>query len=697
MATTAYEILSNRQDRPDGLPWIRVAVFAAAALVVLAAAQAGLIGAAPSKALVPLADWLSAFIAWFSDTFRGVFRAASVLLAWPIELFRAALQWLPWPTLVLTAAGVGYLAGGNRLALFCAFTFIYILVTGLWEPTAVTLALIAVAVPLSAAIALLLGIAGFRWPLVWRILQPMLDLMQTIPTLAYLLPILALFGIGPMVAVVASAIYAIPPMVRAVMHGLQRVPPEIVESGLMSGSNRKQLLAWVLVPSAMPTILLGLNQTIMAGLSMIVIASMVGGVSDIGIEVYQTMKQAKFGRSILAGLVIALLAMTMDRVSRGFAGRSGEGRRPSKASASAVLALLAAIAASIIAAWAVPAIWTYPEAWVLRPAPLLDAALNQFTVVSFPVTSALKTYTTYFVLLPLKMGLPQAMRPNIWGIEMSAVVTYIYASAVVAGCLLLLLARRWALALGLGVLGVYYYFGTVGTPWLFTIAMLTGVGWLVGGWRVAMVALVGMLFILLTGNWERAMVSLELTAVGVAISVLVGTTIGVWAALNDRVSAIVRPICDTLQTMPIFVFLIPAVMVFLVGEFTALVAIVLYAIVPPIRYGELGIRNVPGELTEAARMMGVTRRQMLWQVQLPVALPEIALGVNQTVMMALAMVVIASLVGAPGLGQDVLIALSQGDSGRGLVAGLSIAALAIVFDRIIQAWSAERKRALGLH
>lgn len=193
------------------------------------------------------------------------------------------------------------------------------------------------------------------------------------------------------------------------------------------------------------------------------------------------------------------------------------------------------------------------------------------------------------------------------------------------------------------------------------------------------------------------MISLELTAVGVALSVALGSAIGVWAALNDRVSAIVRPICDTLQTMPIFVFLIPAVMVFLVGEFTGLVSIVLYAIVPPIRYAELGIRNVPGELTEAARMMGVTRRQMVWQVQLPVALPEIALGVNQTVMMALAMVVIASLVGAPGLGQDVLIALSRGDSGRGLVAGLSIAALAIVFDRIIQAWSAERKRALGLN
>jgi glycine betaine/proline transport system permease protein len=388
---------------------------------------------------MPLADWLTAALSWFSDRFKDVFRVLSVLLAWPIGQFREILQWLPWPTLVLLAAAIGYLAGGVRLALFCAFTFVYIIVTGLWEPTAVTLALIAVAVPLSAAVALVLGIASFRWPVVWRVLQPLLDLMQTIPTLAYLLPILVLFGIGPMVAVVASLIYAIPPMVRAVVHGLQRVPPDIVESGLMSGSNRKQLLAWVLVPSAMPTILLGLNQTIMAGLSMVVIASMVGGVSDIGIEVFQTMKQAKFGRSIMAGLVIALLAMTMDRVTRGFAERSGDGSQPIHTSIAAVVAFIAAIAASLAAAWFVPDLRTYSEAWTVRPAPLLDAALDWFTVVSFPVTSALKTYTTYFVLLPLKSGLAHAMRPNIWGIGMSPAVTWAYLSAVTGGCLLLLL------------------------------------------------------------------------------------------------------------------------------------------------------------------------------------------------------------------------------------------------------------------
>ncbi|MBA3519601.1 MAG: ABC transporter permease subunit [Rhizobiales bacterium] len=696
MARLAADIAIEPRRSAD-ISWIGPALAAVAALLVLVAAERGLIRPAPSEAVVPLADWLSAALSWFSASFRGLFRGMAALLAWPLEYFRIALTWLPWPTLILICAAIGYVAGGLRLALFCAAALSYTVVTGLWEPTAVTLSLIAVAVPLSAMTGLLLGILAFRSRTAWRVLEPILDLMQTIPTLAYLLPILALFGIGPMVAVVASAIYAIPPMVRAVVHGLQRVPPDIVESGTMSGSTRRQLLTWVLLPSAMPTVLLGLNQTIMAGLSMVVIASMVGGVSDIGIEVYQTMKQAKFGQSILAGAVIALLAMMMDRVSRGLAlrgdGRDGSTWRPSRA---VVIALAAAIVATAALASAVPALRSYPQDWIVYPAPLLDSALESFTRVAFPVTSALKSWTVAFVLMPLKIGLPQAIRPSVWGIEMSDAVTYAYAALIAAGCLLLVLASLRRLAISLAVLAVFYYFGTTGTPWLLTIGLISALGYWVGGWRLGLLAVGGMTFILLTGSWERAMISLQLTAVGVTVSFVLGSAIGFWAAGNDRVSAIVRPICDTLQTMPIFVFLIPAVMVFLVGEFTALVAIVLYAIVPPIRYGELGIRNVPGELTEAARMMGVTRWQMLWQVQLPVALPEIALGLNQTIMMALAMVVVASLVGAPGLGQDVMVALSQANAGRGLVAGLCIAMLAIVFDRIIQSWSAERKLALGL-
>ncbi len=204
-------------------------------------------------------------------------------------------------------------------------------------------------------------------------IEPALDLMQTIPTFAYLIPILVLFGIGPVVGMMASAIYAVPPMVRNVMLGLERVPPEIVESGLMSGSNRRQLLWWVQIPSALPTILIGVNQTIMAGLSMVVIAAMVGGVDDIGLEVFNTMKQAKFGQSLLAGLVIALLAMIIDRISRGFAYRQqdaesrlrppidGSSSRHSGSRSSLVVALAAFV----------PALRTLPGSVGLlsRPAP----------------------------------------------------------------------------------------------------------------------------------------------------------------------------------------------------------------------------------------------------------------------------------------------------------------------------------------
>ena len=149
--------------------------------------------------------------------------------------------------------------------------------------------------------------------------------------------------------------------------------------------------------------------------------------------------------------------------------------------------------------------------------------------------------------------------------------------------------------------------------------------------------------------------------------------------------------------MPIFVFLIPAIMVFLVGEFTALIAIVMYAIVPSIRYTEHGLRNVPAEIVEAARADGHDAvRSCCGRCKLPLALPEIMLGLNQTIMMALAMVVVAALVGARGLGQEVMIALNQANTGKGLVSGLAIAVLAIVTDRIIQSWSASRKKALGL-
>ena len=668
----------------------------AAIVVLLALKGAGLLAPSPPTPLLPVAEGISAAMAWFTQQFRDLFRAISWLVDWPFGWIRSALLWIPWPAIVLICAALGYLASGWRLAAFCTGALMYIVITGYWEKTALTLAAILVALPLSVALGLLIGIWGFRSRPARRVIEPALDLMQTIPTFAYLIPIIVLFGIGPVVGMTASAIYAIPPMVRNVMLALERVPPEIVESGLMSGSNRRQLLWWVQVPSGLPTILIGVNQTVMAGLSMVVIAAMVGGVDDIGLEVFNTMKQAKFGQSLLAGLVIALLAMITDRISRGFAYRRQGSPRDRAVERQVVGALAAAAMLVIVLAEFLPSLRSWPEAWVLYPAAAMNDALEGFTRIAFPVTSAMKAWAVYYLMLPLKVGLADSVRPSFWGFEMSFTVSLVYSLLVTGLGALAARAWGWRGALGTAILAMFYYFGTTGLPWPVVMLVAALLAWQAGGWRVCLLALVGFSFILLTGMWGEAMVSVQLTAVGVLLSFLIGASLGVWASLSDRASGLLRPVCDTLQTMPIFVFLIPAIMVFLVGEFTALIAIVMYAVVPSIRYTEHGLRTVPAEVVEAARAMGTTKSQLLWQVKLPLALPEIMLGLNQTIMMALAMVVVAALVGARGLGQEVMVALNQANTGKGLVSGLCIAVLAIVTDRIIQSWSASRKKALGL-
>jgi glycine betaine/proline transport system permease protein len=206
----------------------------------------------------------------------------------------------------------------------------------------------------------------------------------------------------------------------------------------------------------------------------------------------------------------------------------------------------------------------------------------------------------------------------------------------------------------------------------------------------------GLGFIVITGIWPEAMLSIYLCGIAVLISFVLGTAIGIWAAQNDRFSAIIRPFNDTLQTMPLFVLLIPFVMVFKIGEFTALLAIIAYAIVPAIRYSEHGLRSLPATVIEAATMIGATRRQMLWQVKIPLALPVMMLGLNQTIMYGIAMLVIAALVGTNGLEQIVYIGLSDGNFGVGIIAGIGMAIIAIITDRMTNAWSRRRQEELGL-
>lgn len=234
-----------------------------------------------------------------------------------------------------------------------------------------------------------------------------------------------------------------------------------------------------------------------------------------------------------------------------------------------------------------------------------------------------------------------------------------------------------------------------GVAWLFLtppfwviIIAITAIAWLAKGYKLAIGTVIGLLLIGAVGQWTHAMQTIALTLVAVVIAVVVAIPVGIWAARSQTVSAIVRPILDFLQTMPAFVYLIPAIFLFGVGVVPGIVATILFAIAPGVRLTELGIRGVDKEVVEAGNAFGATPGRILRQIQLPLARPSIMAGVNQVIMLSLSMAVIASMVGAPGLGKDIIQALSRVDIALGFEAGLAVVIIAMILDRITGAFAA---------
>ncbi|QPM92000.1 ABC transporter permease [Pseudooceanicola algae] len=658
------------------------AAFVACFLLVLAAPHLPWVSAFPQSWQLPLADWLNLILDPAFETLQPLGRGLATLIAVPLRWLRQVLLFVPWPFFTLVLFLLALRTAGRGLAFFGVAMQLYIVTVGYWPQAMNTFAIVLLSLPPAILIGFALGVAGHLWARIEGVLTVILDLMQTFPAFAYLIPLLIVFGFGPSAGMIASVIFAIPPMARNTIVGLHGVPPVILEAGRMNGATPAQLFWTAKLPAARRQLLVGVNQTTMASLSMVIIVAIIGGFNDIGWEVLSAMRSAELGRSLLSGVVIVAMAIVLDRITGALATGSPRGvvLAPDRW---LVPVMIAIVAAGALVRIAFPSLDILPRGFGFAAAKTLDAWLLVFVGWSDPFFSALRNGLNYGIILPMRIGVIASASPMVWGF--TAPPWFIPAIGITVLALAGIVARR-QLGLALLVLftGLVLYSGLARFPWPCIVIIALLAASLQRGAGLAATVLGALALILLSGMWQPFVQSLYLTGIAVMLCILIGGAIGVAAAENDMISKIVRPIADALQTLPQFVFLIPALMLFRVGEFTALIAIMVYAVVPPIRYVEHGLRGVPPHLVEAARQMGVTRWQMLTDVKIPLAGPAIRLGVNQTIMYAISMLVIAALVGTRDLGQQVYIALGNANAGLGLVSGLSIALLAMIADRMLR-------------
>jgi glycine betaine/proline transport system permease protein len=228
-------------------------------------------------------------------------------------------------------------------------------------------------------------------------------------------------------------------------------------------------------------------------------------------------------------------------------------------------------------------------------------------------------------------------------------------------------------------------------PWYVLVLLLAVAAWRLSSRGVAIFTVVGLVLIEMMGLWTATMQTLALIFTATLIALLIGIPLGIWMSRNDTLNRIIRPVLDFMQTMPAFVYLIPAVYFFDLGEVPGAVATIIFAMPPAVRLTNLGIRQVPEDVVEASKSFGSTSRQLLYKVQIPLAMPTIMAGLNQTIMLSLSMVVISAMIGAKGLGITVLKGITQLKVGEGFEGGLAVVILAMILDRITQGLGANNK------
>jgi glycine betaine/proline transport system permease protein len=565
---------------------------------------------------------------------------------WLVTALNDFLLWLTWVGTIAAATLVTLRFGGWRAALIVAAAFVSFALMGLWEESIQTLALMLAAVSLSLAVGVPLGVLAGRNERVLRTFTPVLDAMQIVPAFAYLMPVVILFSVGPAAAVICTMIYAVPPAVRITALGIRGVTKESVEASRAFGATKVQTLLKVQLPLARRQLLLSVNQTIMFALSLVVIAGLIGG-RGLG-DVVTSGLYSNPALALLAGIAIVIMAIALDRATSAIAERTDPTRRHlteerRRRARLATLATFAAIAVIVLVARGLGADGIYPD--------------------EFETSTTVYTATIEDTLLGwIQDALDYVQDPNsfIFGI-----------TEPVGNFLLEYMLEPLRMVL-------------MESPWFVVLAGLTAIAFVISGLRPAITAFAMLAAIGIIGVWEPAMDTASQVLVATALAVLFGIAIGIWAAESPRVEKLLRPLLDTLQTLPQLVYIIPFIYLMPVSRIPGVVASVLYALPVVIRLVTNGLRGVPAAAVEAASAFGASRMQVLAKVKVPLARDSIMLGVNQGIIMVLAVVVIGGLVGSGALGDMVARGLQRNEFGEGVVASIAILALGIALDRVTQ-------------
>ncbi|MGH3735715.1 MAG: ABC transporter permease [Micromonosporaceae bacterium] len=569
------------------------------------------------------------------DAFAGFFQS---LIAQPA--YGLPIPVIGWLGVVAIAAWISYAVANLRMALLAATGLLLVGLQGLWRESMDTLALTIAAVLLAVLFCIPLGIWAGLSDRFHRLITPVLDFMQTMPTFVYLAPLTLFFLIGPASATIATLIYAAPPVIRLTAHGIRAVPSETVEAAESLGSTRPQTLTKVLLPSAKRTIVLGVNQTMMAALAMVTIAALIDA-PGLGKPVIHALERVDVGAAFNAGLAIVVLAIVLDRVTTAAAAREEHARTAVRPDPLRRPLLIGGGIAALVAVW-----FSRTYVWAAEfPAEAGGVSIEIGSTISSATATAAEWFQDTFS--PATNALKDGFSEGLLNPLQALLVT---------------------------------------SPWWLVFAVIVALSAVLGSPRAAMISAVCLALLVASGLWEDGMVTLTSVLVATAVVVGLGVVLGVWMGRNRGVDRVIRPVLDAGQVLPPFVYLVPFLALFATSRFTAIAAAVVYAVPVAAKIVADGIRHVSPTTVEAAVASGSSTWQTITKVQLPMARRALTLATNQGLIYVLSMVVVGGLVGAGALGFDVVAGFSQEQRyGKGLAAGLAIVLLGVMLDRISQA------------